>query len=253
MSSDKSQTQVGGTAAAIGSVGAREGGLSAAQKRAAVDNASVTVRLKDDKGEALDAALTDSAFMAKTDGDLKNLSGADLLDEMRNNPLTQAKSGTSWAQVNIAKAGLDQEVDKLIEGTPVVEERQSQENIKNLLASKSLMEMSPIQVKFLQQNLERLGLYSGKIDGDFTNPQMVASLDNLAHAEKTIEKSMKGSRASLDFVWAMRNTEPKMSEPSGETKAIAMFREARAEITSAPAQATAAPHSRDPRLSPTPA
>lgn len=253
MSSDKSQSAVGGTAAAIGSVGNREGGLSAAMKRAAVDNASVSVRLKDDKGEALDAALTDSAFMAKTDGDLKNLSGNDLIDEMRYNPQTQAKSGTAWAQANIAKAGMDQELDKLIEGTPIVEERQAQENIKNLLASKTLMEMSPIQVKFLQQNLERLGLYNGKIDGDFTNPAMVASLDNLAHNQKSIEKSMKGSTATLDFVWAIRNEKPKLSEPvpSGEAKVMAMFKEARSEITSAPA--AAAPRPQDPRLQhPTP-
>jgi hypothetical protein len=54
--------------------------------------------------------LTDSTFMAKTDGDLKNLSGADLIQEMMNNPLTQAKSGTAWAQVNIAKAGLGKEM-----------------------------------------------------------------------------------------------------------------------------------------------
>ena len=255
MSSDKTQSAVGGTAAAIGSIGNREGGLSAAMKRAAVDNASVSVRLKDDKGEALDAALTDSAFMAKTDGDLKSLSGQDLFNEMRFNPETQAKTGTSWAQVNIARAGLDQEVDKLIEGTPVVEERQAQENIKGLLASKTLMEMTPIQVKFLQQNLERLGLYNGKIDGDFTNPAMVASLDSLAHAEKTIEKSMKGSRASLDFVWALRNETPKMSEPalpSGEAKVMTMFKEARAEITSAAAPTAATPRSPDPRLQPIP-
>jgi len=253
VSSDKSQSAVGGTAASIGSVGNREGGLSAAMKRAAVDNASVSVRLKDDKGEALDAALTDSAFMAKTDGDLKNLSGTDLIDEMRYNPQTQAKSGTAWAQANIAKAGMDQELDKLIEGTPIVEERQAQENIKNLLASKTLMEMSPIQVKFLQQNLERLGMYSGKIDGDFTNPAMVASLDNLAHNQKSIEKSMKGSSATLDFVWALRNEKPKLSEPvpSGEAKILALFKEARTEITST-APAVAAPRPQDPRLQPTP-
>lgn len=229
MSSDKSQTQVGGAVASVGQMGAREGGLSAAQKRVAVDNASVSVRLKDDKGEALDAALTDSTFMAKTDGDLKNLTGADLLAEMMNNPLVQAKSGTAWAQVSIAKAGLDQELDKLIEGTPIVDERQAKKNIENLMSSKTLVELSPIQVKFLQDNLKELGLYSGKTDGDFTNPAMVASLDNLAKKESVLQKGMdrNGGRAMLDFVWAMRNTEPKISEaaPSGEAKIMQMFKE----------------------------
>lgn len=225
MSSDKSQTQVGGTIAAIGQMGAREGGLSAAMKRVAVAEAAVNIRLKDDKGEALDAALTDSAFMAKTDGDLKNLSGTDLLTEMMNNPLTQAKSGTSWAQISIAKAGLDQELAKLIEGAPVVEERQSQTNIKHLLAAKSLTEMTPLQVQFLQQNLERLGLFKGKIDGDFANTALVAGLDALATTEKVIEKSMKGGMASLDFVWALRNRTAQSSEkPSGEKQIMNMFK-----------------------------
>lgn len=225
--------------------------MTAKDKRAAIADATVSARQQDDVGDILELSLS-SVFKAKTDGQLKNLSGQDLFDEMRNNPEAQAKSGTSWAQVSMAKAGLDQELDKLIEGTPVVEERQAQENIKGLLASKTLMEMTPIQVKFLQQNLERLGLYSGKIDGDFTNPQMVASLDGLAHSEQTIAKSMKGSRASLDFVWAIRNEIPKLSEaaPSGEDKVMAMFRETRAEITSAAAPTAATPRSPDLRLRP---
>ncbi len=262
MSSDKSQSQVGGTSAAgVAQIGTREGGLSAAQKRAAVDNASVQVRAKDDKGEALDAALTDSAFMAKTDGDLKNLSGNDLLDEMRYNPLTQAKSGTSWAQVSIAKAGLDQELDKLIEGAPIVEERQCHENIHHLLAAKPLSEMSPIQVKFLQQNLERLGLFSGKIDGDFSNPKMVVALDNMVHESKVLEDSINhnggrkqfakileargieltpskpepSTQASAEFSRALRNQTPKMSEPSSEAKIMSMFKDNHNQMTSAPA------------------
>lgn len=227
MSSDQNQTAVGGTAAAIGQVGAREGGLSAAQKRAAVDNASVTIRLKDDKGEALDAALTDSAFVAKTDGDLKNLSGEDLLTEMMNNPLTQAKSGTAWAQTKIAQAGLDEELDKLIEGAPIVEERQCHQNIQHLLAAKSMTEMSPLQVKFLQQNLQRLGLYGGEIDGDYTNKGLVAAVDTLATSEKVIERAMKGGIASLAFAFAGIKTVPAdahATTPTGEKKIMDMFR-----------------------------
>lgn len=247
MSSDQNQTAVGGTAAAIGQVGAREGGLSAAQKRAAVDNSSVTVRLKDDKGEALDAALTDSSFLAKTDGDLKNLSGEELLTEMMNNPLTQAKSGTAWAQTRIAQAGLDDELDKLIEGAPIVEERQCHQNIQHLLAAKSMTEMSPIQVKFLQQNLQRLGLYGGEIDGDYTNKGLVAAVDTLATNEKVIERAMKGGIASLAFAFAGIKTSPAenhSNQPSGEKKIMDMFR-ADATRTTQPATATpAAPERR---------
>lgn len=241
MSSDQDQTKVGGTAASIGQVGAREGGLSAAQKRAAVDNASVTVRLKDDKGEALDAALTDSNFIAKTDGDLKNLSGEDLINEMINNPLTQAKSGTAWAQAKIAQAGLDDELDKLIEGAPIVEERQCHQNIQHLLAAKSMTEMSPIQVKFLQQNLQRLGLYGGEIDGDFSNKGLVTAVDRLATNEKVIERAMKGGIASLAFAFAGIKTNPAENhsgQPSGEKKIMDMFR-ADAARTTQPAAAPA--------------
>lgn len=241
MSSDKSQSAVGGTAAAIGSVGNREGGLSAAMKRAALDNASVSTRLKDDKGEALDAALTDSAFMAKTDGDLKALSGEALLAEMMNNPLTQAKSGTAWAQVNIAKAGLDQEMDKLIEGAPVVRERKALHNIENLMASKTLGELSPLEVRFLQDNLKELRLYSGKNDGDFTNPQMVAALDNLVKGKETLQKVMdrNGGRLAIDFAWSVRHPEfqqsqkPAQDVPSGEAKIMAMFKETGQGMTAA--------------------
>lgn len=232
MSSDKSQTSVGGTAASIGQMGSREGGLSAAQKRAAVDNASVQVRLKDDKGEALDAALTDSDFMAKTDGDLKNLSGNDLLSEMRNNPLTQAKSGTAWAQLNIARAGLDQELDKMIEGTPIVEERQCMESIKHLLAAKPINEMSPLQVKFLQQNLERLGMYGGEIDGDFTNKGLVAAVDSLVTSEKAIEKAMKGGPITLSFAVAgLKTVEPQTSHKNQYGSALAIFKEMGSQAT----------------------
>ncbi len=250
MSSDKSSSAVGGTAAAIGSVGNREGGLSAAMKRAAVDNASVSVRLKDDKGEALDAALTDSNFMAKTDGDLKALRGEDLIEEMRNNPLTQAKSGTAWAQVNIAKAGLDQELDKLIEGTPIVRERAALHNIENLMSSKTLTELSPLQVRFLQDNLKELRLYKGKNDGDFTNPQMVAALDNLVKGKDTLQKVMdrNGGRLAIDFAWSVRHPEFNTgTKPavSGESKIMDMFKQARDAITTAPVAAAAA---QDPRV-----
>ena len=249
MSSDKSQSAVGGSVAAIGSVGAREGAMTDKDKRNAIADATVSARQQDDVGDILELSLS-SVFKAKTDGQLKNLSGKDLFDEMRLNPEAQINSGKDWTQLGLARAGLDQELDKLIEGTPVVEERKAQENIKGLLASKTLMEMSPIQVKFLQQNLERLGLYSGKIDGDFTNPQMVASLDGLAQSEQTIDKSMKGSRASLDFVWAMRNEKPQLSEvvPSGEAKVMAQFKETRADITTAPT--AAAPRTPDQRYQP---
>ena len=135
----------------------------------------------------------------------------------------------------------------MIEGTPVVDERQCQTNVQHLLASKSLMEMSPLQVSFLQQNLQRLGLFKGKIDGDFTNRALVAGLDDLAHSEKSIEKSMKGSRASLDFVWAMRNTTPKLSEPSGEASTMKLFKQASTEVTAAPAP----PPARETRALPT--
>jgi len=170
-----------------------------------------------------------------------------LLEEMRNNPQIQAKSGTDWAQKNLAQAGLMKELQKMIEGTPVVDERQCQTNVQHMLAAKSLMEMSPLQVKFLQQNLERLGLYKGKVDGDFTNPGLVAGLDTLTHSEKAIGDAMKGSRASLDFVRAMRNETPKLSEPSGESKVMQMFKETRAEVTMVAAVHTP----RDPRVLPT--
>ena len=124
-SNQESQGSVGGTTATIGATAAREGGLSALQKRAALDNASVKTRAMDDKGEALDVALTDSEFRAKGDGELKAM-GAAVLEEMRNNPHVQTKSGTDWAQKNIAQAGLIKELQKMIEGTPVVDERQCQ-------------------------------------------------------------------------------------------------------------------------------
>lgn len=253
MSSDKSQSAVGGTAAAIGSVGNREGGLSASMKRAAIDNASVSVRLKDDKGEALDAALTDSTFMAKTDGDLKALRGEDLIEEMRNNPLTQAKSGTAWAQVNIAKAGLDFELDKLIEGTPIVRERAALENIQTLMASKTLAELSPLQVRFLQDNLKELRLYKGKNNGDFTDPQTVAALDNLVKAKDTLQKVMdrNGGRLAIDFAWSVRHPEFNASAKpatSGENKIMALFNQTRDAITTPVAVAAAAPDSPNPRV-----
>lgn len=232
MSSDNGQANVGGATATIGQMGDREGGLSQAQKRAALDNASVQIRLKDDKGEALDAALTDSTFIAKTDGDLKNLSGNDLIEEMRNNPLTQAKSGTAWAQANIAKAGLDEELDKLIEGAPIVEERQCMENITHLLAAKPINEMSPLQVKFLQQNLERLGMYGGEIDGDFTNKGLVAAVDSLVTSQKAIEKAMKGGPITLSFAVAgLKTVSPQAADRSGYESTLGLFREALSEVT----------------------
>lgn len=258
MSSDKSQSAVGGTAATIGSVGNREGGLSAALKRAAIDNASVATRLKDDKGEALDAALTDSVFMAKTDGDLKALRGEDLIEEMRNNPLTQTKSATPWAHVNIAKAGLDKELDKLIEGTPIVRERTALDNIQNLLSSKTLTELSPLQVRFLQDNLEDLRLYNGKKDGDFTNPNMVAALDNLVKGKETLQKVMdrNGGRLAIDFAWAVRHPEFNASAPqapSGESKIMALFKQARDAITTPVTASVAAHPLQEPRIqAPTP-
>ncbi|QQG36581.1 MAG: hypothetical protein HYS17_01985 [Micavibrio aeruginosavorus] len=251
MSSDQSQTKVGGTAASIGQVGAREGSLSAAQKRAAVDNASVAIRLKDDKGEALDAALTDSNFTAKSDGDLKNLSGADLLNEMINNPLMQAKSGTAWAQAKIAQAGLDDELDKLIEGAPIVEERQCHQNIQRLLAAKSMTEMSPIQVKFLQQNLQRLGLYDGEIDGDFSNKGLVSAVDRLATSEKVIERAMKGGIASLAFAFAGVRSIPAENHAvqfSGEKRVMDLFRADAARATQ-PATPAAVTQDRRPQQS----
>jgi hypothetical protein len=95
--------------------------------------------------------------------------------------------------------------------------------------------------------LKELGLYSGKTDGDFTNPAMVASLDNLVKKESILQKGMdrNGGRAMLDFVWAMRNTEPKMSPAalSGEAKIMQMFKENLAAIASpkAPAAPTLRP------------
>ncbi len=243
MSSDKSQTQVGGSAAAPGQMGAREGAMTSKEKRELVAEASVDARKMDDIGAVLDKALA-SVFASLTDGELKNLSGEKLLEAMRYDPLIQAKSGTAWAQVSIAKAGLDKELDKLIEGTPVVDERQAKKNIENLMSSKTLVELSPIQVKFLQDNLKELGLYSGKTDGDFTNPAMVASLDNLVKKEAVLQKGMdrNGGRAMIDFVWAMRNETPKLSkaEPVEESATLKMFRANRAEITATPVAALVA-------------
>lgn len=250
MSSDQGQTQVGGIAASgVSQVGGREGGLSQKDKRQALDNASVTARLKDDRGEAMDAALTDSTFMAKTDGDLKNLSGADLIQEMMNNPLTQAKSGTAWAQVNIAKAGLGKELDKLIEGTPIVEERQYLTNIQQLLSGKSIAEMDTLQVKALQQNLEGLGIYAGEVDGDRNNKGLVAALEGIVLANRTIETAMKGGRAALPdgsarlaFFDAKENTTPKItSQPSGEARIMALFKENDAQVSQRAAQTAQPP------------
>lgn len=247
MSSDKSQSAVGGTAAAIGSVGAREGAMTDKDKRAAIAEASVTARQQDDIGEVLDLSLS-SAFRAKTDGQLKNLRGEDLLEEMRHNPLTQAKSGTAWAQVSIAKAGLETELDKLIEGAPIVRERQALHNIENLMASKTLTDLSPLQVRFLQDNLKELRLYNGKNDGDFTNPQTVAALDNLVKGKETLQKVMdrNGGRTAIDFAWAVRHPEfaatqkPAQAAPSGESKISNMFKDASTGLRTAPVAAVTA-------------
>lgn len=246
MSSDKSQSAVGGTAAAIGSVGAREGAMTEKDKRVAIAEASVTARQQDDIGDVLDLSLS-SAFRAKTDGQLKNLSGQDLLDEMRYNPLTQAKSGTAWAQSKIAQAGLDKEMDKLIEGTPIVRERQALENIENLMSSKTLTELSPLQVRFLQDNLKELRLYNGKNDGDFTNPQTVAALDNLVKGKETLQKVVdrNGGRTAIDFAWAVRHPEFAASQkaapatPSGEARIMNLFKDASLGQTAAPAPSVA--------------
>lgn len=241
MSSDKSQSAVGGTATAIGSVGPREGALTDKDKRIAIQEAPVSARQQDDLGDVLELSLS-SVFKAKTDGQLKNLSGEALIEEMRNNPLTQAKSGEAWAQVNITKAGRSQELAEMIEGKPVVKERAALENIQTLLGGqKTLTELSPLQVRFLQDNLKTLRLYKGSNDGDFTNPKMVAALDSLVKAKDTLQKVMdrNGGRLAIDFAWSVRHPEfqqsqkPAQDVPSGEAKIMAMFKETGQGMTAA--------------------
>ena len=157
--------------------------------------ASVTVRSMADKGDALTKAM--GGNFNTIESDLRRMSGADLNNYISSNPTLMDKTGTTWVQKEMNQSGYKKQLDVLSHGTLEAAQRDVKRDVMNALLSKPLSDMTPDEVRFVQDKLSELGVLSGKSDGDIHNPRLQAALGGLIADSPAMQEMEKQGRIML--------------------------------------------------------
>jgi hypothetical protein len=172
------------------SKGDSDGRMTKKKENRIMRAASVTVRSMADKGDAMTKA-TGGNFNT-IESDLRRMSGADLNAYMSTNPTHMAKTGETWVRQEMIGSGHKKELDVLSHGTMEAAQREVKKDIVNALMSKPMAEMTPDEVRFIQDKLSELGVYSGQSDGDLGNGKLQAAIGGMiaeSHAMQEMVKS----------------------------------------------------------------
>ncbi len=191
-SSGEGESAMGSVVGGAVSKGDGDGRMTKKRENRILRRASVAVRSMADKGDALTKAM--GGNFNTIESDLRRMSGADLNAYMSTNPNQMAKTGETWVRQEMISSGHKKQLDVLSHGTMEAAQREVKKDIMNALALKPMAEMTPDEVKFLQDKLSELGAYSGPSDGDLGNGKLQAAIGGMieeSHALKEMVKSGK--------------------------------------------------------------
>ena len=91
-------------------------------------------------------------------------------------------------------SGNKKELDVLSHGTLEAAQREVKRDVMNALMSKPLSDMTPDEVRFVQDKLSELGILSGKSDGDIHNSRLQAALGGMIADSPAMQEMAKQGR-----------------------------------------------------------
>lgn len=203
-----------GSAISMGSTvraGGAGGALSAAQKRSLMNTASVATRALADRGEALDKAATQSEFQT-VEGQYRAMDGENLLKSLFNNPSLMALSAQAWAQKKMQSEGLARRLKDLELNPGEASRRDVADAVRNQMAMMSargtpMESLQKYEIEDLQENLRRLGLYQGRVDGYAASPGLAGAIGGFVAMDKGAEELLKrGAQIQAEAAPALSKT-----------------------------------------------